>query len=73
VLTAGTLLSATQSATFRTATETVPVQVTVRTNAGEIVRGLTAKDFEVFKRWRGPASRPSFRTQGEPEGSLARS
>ena len=47
-LTAGTVLSARQSATFRKATEIVPVHVTVRTNGGEIVRGLTAKDFEVF-------------------------
>ena len=47
-LTAGTVLSATQSATFRKVTEAVPVHVTVRTNGGEIVRGLTAKDFEVF-------------------------
>ncbi len=41
-------LAATQSATFRIATDTVPVHVTVRTNGGEIVRGLTAKDFDVF-------------------------
>ena len=47
-LTAGTVLSATQSATFRKVTDIVPVHVTVRTNGGEIVRGLTAKDFEVF-------------------------
>ena len=47
-LTAGTVLSATQSATFRKATEIVPVHVTVRTKGGEIVRGLTAKDFDVF-------------------------
>jgi VWFA-related protein len=48
-LTAATVLSAQQShPTFRTATEIVPVHVTVRTNAGEIVRGLTARDFDVF-------------------------
>lgn len=47
-LTAGTVLSATQSVTFRTSIDTVPVHVTVRTNRGEIVRGLTANDFEVF-------------------------
>ena len=47
-LAAGTVLTATQLPTFRTATDTVPVHVTVRTNGGEIVRGLTAKDFEVF-------------------------
>jgi VWFA-related protein len=47
-LTAGTVLSATQSPIFRTATEIVPVHVTVRTNGGAIVRGLTAKDFDVF-------------------------
>src|SRR6478672_291422 len=48
VLTAGTVLSATQSPTFRKTTEIVPVHVTVRTTGGEIVRGLAAKDFEVF-------------------------
>src|SRR6185295_4198369 len=47
-LTAGAVLSAMQSPTFRKATEIVPVHVTVRTNGGEIVRGLTAKDFEFF-------------------------
>lgn len=47
-LTACAVLSATQSAVFRTTTEIVPVQVTVRTTGGEIARGLTTKDFEVF-------------------------
>ena len=47
-VTGGTVLSATQSATFRKATDIVPVHVTVRTNGGEIVRGLTVKDFDVF-------------------------
>jgi VWFA-related protein len=47
-LTAGSVLSAFQSPTFRKAIEIVPVHVTVRMNGGEIVRGLTAKDFEVF-------------------------